>query len=265
LVRQYSLTGIPSRDHWTVAVLREEPGRGGSDFVHRTLTAGASLDVSEPRNHFRFHGDAPVIFIAGGIGITPLRAMICEAQQRGLDWKLLYGGRTRKSMAYADELTELGGDRVLLWPQETHGLLPLHDELMSLPPGQQVYACGPEPLLTAIEELMKDRADCLHVERFTAPSDLDRTDDQPFAVELVQTKRRLHIAPGESILARVTDLGVFAPSSCREGTCGACETVVLDGEPDHRDSVLTAAERSTGETMMICVSRAKSSLIVLDL
>lgn len=259
-VRQYSLCGDPDdTSAYAVAVLREPDGRGGSAYVHDSLSAGDPVRVDGPRNHFALVDAERYLFIAGGIGITPILPMLDRVARAGRDWQLVYGGRTRASMAFTEELTR-HGDRVTLRPQDEHGLLDLPTLLAAAEPGTAVYCCGPEPLLAAVEAL--GPAD-LHVERFTP-----REDNEPrtaFEVELAGSGRVLPVPADRSILDVVEEAGVTVLSSCREGTCGTCETGVLGGTPDHRDSVLTADERLENEVMMLCVSRACTPRLVLDL
>ncbi|MDX3194888.1 PDR/VanB family oxidoreductase [Streptomyces sp. MN03-5084-2B] len=259
-VRQYSLCGDPSdTSAYVVAVLREPDGRGGSAYVHDSLSTGDRVPVEGPRNHFALVEAERYLFIAGGIGITPILPMLARVARSGRDWQLVYGGRTSSSMAFTAELAS-HGDRVTFRPQDEHGLLDLPALLAAARPGTAVYCCGPEPLLAAVEAL--GPAD-LHVERFTPVVDLgERT---AFEVELAASGRVLPVPADRSILEVVEEAGVTVLSSCREGTCGTCETGVLGGEPDHRDSVLTADERLENEVMMLCVSRACSARLVLDL
>ena len=260
-LRQYSLCGDPAdRRRWQVAVLREPEGRGGSACVHDKLAVGDALAVAGPRNHFPLV-DAPAhLFVAGGIGITPIRPMIAELERRGRPWRLVYGGRSRASMAYLDEFA--GADRpVEVHPQDEVGLLDLDVVLEAAPAGAAVYCCGPEGLLRAIEQRVP--ADRLHVERFS-PKPVTGV-DAPFEVSLASSGRTVPVPAGCSILAALEDAGVAVLSSCQEGTCGTCETGVLEGVPEHRDSVLTPAEQAANDVMMICVSRAASPRLVLDL
>ncbi len=267
-VRQYSLCGDPAdRSAYRIGVLRETEGRGGSRWIHQELRVGTLLDVSEPRNHFTFDGGSQVRFVAGGIGITPILPMIREAQSRGLDWHLTYGGRSRQSMAFLDELP---ADKVTLRPQDEFGHLDLAEALGAPGDGVTVFACGPMGLLDALEEHCRDwPSGALRMERFAAPSahsapdaDENTGDIEVFAqrsgVELV-------VPEGESILDGLEKAGIFPGSSCREGICGSCEVKVLEGTPAHHDYVLTAEEKAEGNTMMICVSRAKSCRLVLDI
>ncbi len=265
-VRQYSLCGDPAnRDEWRVGVLREQAGRGGSAYVCDELAVGMRLTVRGPRNHFELLPTSRYVFIAGGIGITPILPMLRAATQAGADWQLWYGGRRSSSMAFVDELAGYG-DRVRLWPQDVRGLLPLDDVLADRTGDTLVYCCGPAPLLAAVEERCRDwPVGKLHVERFTPASSAHTEADTPFDVELARSGKTLTVAAGTSILETVEAAKIFVLSSCREGTCGTCETEIIEGTPDHRDSVLTDAERAAGEVMMICVSRSRSARIVLDL
>ena len=263
LVRQYSLCGDPDdRSRWHVAVLREPEGRGGSACVHDKVAVGDELPVGGPRNHFPLVDAAEYLFIAGGVGITPIRPMISAAERAGRPWRLLYGGRTRASMAFREELAGYG-ERVHLRPQDEHGLLDLDDALARIGPEAAVYCCGPEPLLRALEERVP--AQRLHVERFAPKEVAAGAGDEDFELVLNSSGRRVAVPAGCSVLAALEAAGVQVLSSCQEGTCGTCETGVLEGIPDHRDSVLSEAEQAAGDVMMICVSRAVSPRLVLDL
>ncbi|MFE9675158.1 PDR/VanB family oxidoreductase [Streptomyces sp. NPDC006259] len=262
LERQYSLCGDPAdRSGWRVAVLREPRGRGGSAYVHEQLGPGDTVRVRGPRNHFPLRPAPRYRFVAGGIGITPILPMLAAADAAGAEWTLLYGGRSRASMAFTEELARYG-DRVTLAPQDEAGLLDLGSVLDALPEGTLVYCCGPGPLLDAVEARCPSGA--LHVERFQ-PKGQQGGEERAFEVELARSGRTLTVAPDVSVLDTVRAAGVEVLFSCTEGTCGTCETDVLDGIPDHRDSVLTDAEREAGESMMICVSRCRGERLVLDL
>ncbi|NUT28191.1 MAG: oxidoreductase [Streptomyces sp.] len=262
LERQYSLCGDPAdRTAWRIAVLREPDGRGGSAHVHDQVGRGDKVRVRGPRNHFRLEPAARYRFVAGGIGITPILPMLAAAEAAGAEWTLLYGGRSRRSMAFTEELGRYG-DRVTVAPQEEVGLLDLAPVLDGVPDGTLVYCCGPGPLLDAVEE--RCPAGVLRIERFQA-KEQPVGEDGEFEVELARSGLTLTVAPGVSVLDTVRSAGVEVLYSCTEGTCGTCETDVLDGTPDHRDSVLTSEEQESGETMMICVSRCRGKRLVLDL
>jgi ferredoxin-NADP reductase len=262
LERQYSLCGDPAdRATWRIAVLREPDGRGGSALVHQRLGPGHTVRVRGPRQHFALRPAARYRFVAGGIGITPILPMLAAADAAGAEWTLLYGGRTRASMAFTEELRRYG-DRVTLAPQDETGLLDLASVLDGLPDGTLVYCCGPGPLLDAVEE--RCPAGALQVERFR-PKEQPAEQEAEFEVVLARSGRTVTVPPGVSVLDSVRAAGVEVLYSCAEGTCGTCETDVVDGTPDHRDSVLSDAERAAGETMLICVSRCRGKRLVLDL
>lgn len=262
-VRQYSLCGDPhTPDVYRIGVLNEPASRGGSRFVHTQLRPGQQITVSEPRNHFALEDVGSYVFVAGGIGITPLLAMARESARRGAEWRMVYGGRSRASMAFTGELEALGGD-VTLVPQDEHGHIDLDSVLSELPEGALVYSCGPEPLLAAVEQ--RCPGDRLRLERFAAPA-VERTgDDEAFEVECRTSGTTFTVGAGTSVLEAAEGAGLTVDNSCRDGICGSCETRVLEGTPDHRDFLLSEAERAAGTTMMICVSRCASGRLVLDL
>lgn len=267
VVRQYSLCGpVGDRSEYRIAVLREPESRGGSRYVHDHLTVGTTVEIAGPRNHFALEPADRYVFVAGGIGITPILPMIERAIAAGADWRLYYGGRSRTSMAFLDRLAALG-DRVQVLPQDEVGLLDLVTVLADVERADTLtYCCGPEALLSAVEGRCGPAGLArLRVERFASEVEVDREGDQPFEVELAQTGVTVTVEPGVSILDAVLEAGAVVDCSCEEGTCGTCETDVLEGVPDHRDVVLTDAERAAGAVMMICVSRAKSERLVLDL
>jgi ferredoxin-NADP reductase len=267
LNRQYSLCGDPAdRSVWRIAVLREPASRGGSAHVHERLDEGVEVDVRGPRNNFPLVPQRHYLFIAGGIGITPVLPMLKAAEAAGADWELHYGGRSRRSMAFLESFEEVTGQRVTLHPQDEVGLIDL-DRLLGTPrPDTLVYCCGPEPLLRAVEERCAAWPDgSLHVERFTPREVGDPVMTGSFEVELATSGLVLTVPPEKSVLQVVDEAGVSVLSSCQEGTCGTCETTVLEGIVDHRDSLLTPAEQAANDTMFICVSRAACPRLVLDL
>ena len=264
--RQYSLCGDPD-DHsaYRLGILHDPSGGGGSRHVHDRLAAGDVARIRGPRNNFALAPSPRYLFVAGGIGITPILTMIAAAESAGAGWSLVYGGRQRASMAFLDELAPYG-DRVAIRPQDEYGLLDL-DALLGTPqPDTLVYCCGPEPLLAAVEERCGAwPSHALHVERFAARPMSAPARTEAFDVELARTGLTLTVPPERSVLDVVEAAGVGVLSSCAEGTCGTCETGVLDGLPDHRDSVLTTDEKAANDCMLICVSRSCSDRLVLDL
>ena len=264
LIRQYSLCGDPAdRHHYRLGILREPAGRGGSAFAHDWLDEGAAVVVRGPRNHFPLVTAPGYRFVAGGIGITPILPMIRAAEAAGADWQLLYGGRRHESMEFLDEL-ESYGTRVRFQPEDTAGRLDL-DALLATPlPDTVIYSCGPEALLQAVEQRCSSwPAGSLHLERFAAVEQ-DHSADTAFEVVFEQSGVTATVPAGVSILDVAAEHGVFALRSCSEGVCGTCETVLLDGEPDHRDAVLSAEDRADN-CFIPCVSRCRSARLVLDL
>jgi ferredoxin-NADP reductase len=266
LVRQYSLCGDPAdRSAWRIAVLREPAGRGGSQYVHDELREGDKVTVGGLRNNFPLVDSPQYLFIAGGIGITPILAMIAAAGRAGAEWRALYGGRSRSSMAFVDQLAAYG-DRVSIAPQDETGLLDLAGLLADPRQDTSVYCCGPEPLLRAVEEQCgRWPGGCLQVERFRPRQIETSAPNGSFEVELAVTGGTLSVPADRSVLEVLESAGIEILSSCREGTCGTCETVVLDGMPEHRDSLLTAEEQAANDLMYVCVSRARSRRLVLEL
>ncbi|GGJ39767.1 PDR/VanB family oxidoreductase [Streptomyces brasiliensis] len=278
LTRQYSLCGHPEdRRSYTIAVLRAQPGRGGSAEIHDTALIGRQLRVRGPRNQFPLQPAPSYVFIAGGIGITPILSMARDATSRRLPWSLHYGGRSARSMAFTRDITDLAqaaGAPVTVLPEDRHGLLPLKDIVESAGTGAAVYGCGPSGMLAALRDSVTHRPDVsLHTELFTAPApetgDVSDTPpdqhDREFTVVLARTGETVQVTDGTTILEAVRRLRPEVAYSCEEGFCGTCDTKVLDGTPVHRDTVLTEAECDSNTSMMICVGSCASGELVLDL
>jgi ferredoxin-NADP reductase len=269
ITRQYSLCSSPGdARHYTVGILNAPDSRGGSRFVHEQLAKGSTVRIRGPRNHFPLVGSPRYVFIAGGIGITPMLPMIEEAEAAGAEWTLLYGGRSEASMAFIDRLRAYG-DRVTLLPGNDVALMSAAlDERIGTPqPDTLVYTCGPEGLLGAVEQRCAAwPTGSLHLERFAAKA-TEGAVNVEFEVELARTGITITVPADRSIFMAAQDNGVSVLGSCHEGICGTCETVILDvdGEVDHRDSVLNDEEKASNETMMICVSRCTSGRVTLDL
>lgn len=267
--RQYSLCGSPAEARsYRIAVLREPAGRGGTEYIHRTVRAGDILTINAPRNHFSLEAAKGYLFIAGGIGITPFLPMIAEVHRSGLPWRLSYYGRSRSSMAFLSELG-LYGNAVSILPKD-EGTMPTVPELLGdVSSDHLVYVCGPPRLADEVAAVMErsGRANQVRVELFAAP---DRDDALPddadtFTVRLAESGLDLTIPPDRSILDVVLEAGVDVLHDCEEGICGSCETAVVSGTPNHRDHVLTDRERQDGDCMMICVSRSSCPVLVLEL
>lgn len=270
LIRQYSLCNDPGvRDEWTIAVLLEPDGRGGSEYVHTVLQPGMPVGVAGPRNNFPLVEANQYLFIAGGIGITPILPMVREVDRQGKGWALLYGGRSRASMAFLDGLSRFGS-RVKVVPQDEQGLLDLSSAISPLPADAAVYCCGPEPLISAVESTCAELGRAApHVERFkarkAAGGALDEGADSAFSLVLSESGKEVTVPAGKPIIEVLEEEDVFVLTACEAGICGTCETEVVSGIPDHRDDYLTTEERATNKTMMVCVSRSKTPALVLKL
>lgn len=265
-VRQYSLCGVTDdTDAYRIAVRRVEGGRGGSRAVHTSLAVGDHMEVDSPVNTFEMSRAPSYLFIAGGIGITPILPMIRKAEADGVEWQLLYRGRSRKAMLAADELVTAYGDRVRVLPTDEVGSLDLADILPDESPGRATYCCGPDRMLDAVTDAFRHRlAEQLVTERFTPAAARSDEADTGFDVEFAQSGKTLHVPADKSILEVAEAGGIPVEYSCREGTCGTCETDVLDGVVDHRDSILDPDEREANDCMFICVSRCKGPTLTLD-
>ncbi|MFD7964507.1 PDR/VanB family oxidoreductase [Streptomyces zaomyceticus] len=262
-VRHYSLCGDPAdRSTYRLGVLREPGGRGGSEEIHTSVREGTVLGVRGPFNRFPLVPAERYLFLAGGIGITPLLPMV-RALPPG-SWSLVYGGRSLATMAYREELAGLSG--VTLVPRDTAGPPDLDAVLGGLPAGTAVYCCGPEGLLRAVAERWPGP---LHTERFgAAPAPVPPEGEEApegFEVELRRSGRTVRVEPGRTLLDAVREVVPGVPYSCEEGYCGTCETKVVAGTPEHHDSVLGEDEKASGTTMMICVGRSRGARLVLDL
>ncbi|ORB27718.1 PDR/VanB family oxidoreductase [Mycolicibacterium parafortuitum] len=269
-VRQYSLCGSPGDPHsYTIAVLKVDDGRGGSREVHDRIRLGDVLEVGEPRNDFALVDAPRYLLLAGGIGITPILAMVEELRSRPQPpaVTLLYGGRSRTAMAFTDRLAGL--DAVALHPQDEVGLPDLEGAFAESPAGTAVYCCGPPAMLSAVREIAARYPDLpLHIEQFTAatPAATAAAEDGAFEVELARTGVTVTVPADQSVLDAVLAVAPDTPFSCTSGFCGTCETKVLSGRVDHRDDLLSDDERRANASMMICVSRAeRGAKLTLDL
>lgn len=267
LVRQYSLCGSPSDNRrWLISVLHAPASRGGSEWVHTRVRAGDLVGVRGPRNRFQLAPAGAYVFVAGGIGITPLLPMIEALERRGgADWRLHYGGRSQATMAFLPRL-EVMGERVEVVAENERGMLDL-DRILGEPRvGVRVYACGPPGMLTAVERHCRSwPPGTLHVERFQLDPSTEPQPDAAFEVEARRSGVIADVPPGRSIVEALEAHGVYVDVSCGEGVCGTCISRVLEGEPDHRDAVLTDDEHVAGGLITPCCSRARTPRIVLDL
>jgi tetrachlorobenzoquinone reductase len=271
LVRSYSLINLQGeRNRYVIAVNKDAASKGGSRFIHEKLATGDRLSITVPRNNFPLVEDAArVVLFGGGIGITPIWCMIQRLEQLGRAWELFYSTRTREVMAFREALEALErkstGRAHLNFDHEPGGkMLDLAALVAAAPADAHLYCCGPVPMLQAFESACKTRPPALvHVEYFTAKE--KAASEGGFTVILARSNKTFVIPPGKTILDTLLDNEVDVPFSCTEGVCGTCETRVIEGIPDHRDSILTSIEQASNKTMMICCSGSKSTKLVLDL
>ena len=267
LVRSYSLTNSQAeRQRYVIGVAKDRSSRGGSRFLHESVSPGDILQISAPRNNFPLREVAPMsVLIAGGIGITPIIAMIRRLQDLGQPWVLHYGARSRGAAGFLDLLARYDRRVTLNFEDENQGRFIDLDRIVAAAPAESdFYCCGPLGMLSAFECATAGLpADRVHVEYFSnreAPAVAGG-----FIVDLAKSGLCVPVPAGRSILAVLQAAGIMVPHSCQQGVCGSCETRVLSGLPDHRDVILSEAERAAGKTMMICCSGSKSPRLVLDL
>lgn len=268
LQRQYSLCGsLDDRSVYRLGVLREPASRGGSQLVHDGLAPGQSIEVTGPSNHFELESSPSYRFVAGGIGITPLMPMLEAAEREGAEWSLTYMGRSRATMAFLEEIVQRHPGRIEVCPNDEVGILDLAQRYAEVPEDTLVYACGPEGMLRAMESATAHWPEgTLHLERF-APKDPEALaqDRGAFTVRFTESEVEVEVPEDRSIVEVAEEAGVPVIFSCMEGTCGTCETRVLCGEVDHRDSILSDEEKAENDVMMICVSRAKGDRLELEI
>lgn len=271
VIRQYSLWNDPLETHrYCLGILKEEKGRGGSEAMH-DLRVGSSLEISAPRNNFELERDAVTsVFLAGGIGITPILCMAQTLHDQGSDFVLHYCSRTESRMAFQDMLLTSGfADKVHFHFDD--GPAEQKFELRSLAKapmdGTHLYVCGPTGFMDAVLTSAKDAwpASALHREYFTAVAVETDGADRAFQIQIKSTCDKIEIPVDKSIVEVLTDIGIELPVSCEQGICGTCLTPVLQGTPDHRDLVLNDEEHAKNDQMTLCCSRALTDLLVLDL
>lgn len=272
MMRSYSLSnGAGHTEDYRLTVSRDPNSRGGSAFMHDSLRVGQILQISKPRNNFCLAENAPMsVFISGGIGITPFIPMITRLNALGRPWRIHYCVRTRDRAALLGELEALAatgsGELCTNFDEDPAGILDLDATMRLVPPDAHVYCCGPTGMLNAFRTGAASAGisdERVHFEYFS--SDVQGATEGGFTVVLRKSGKEIVVEPGQSILAAVTALGLNVPYSCEEGICGACETPVIEGKPDHRDMILSDAEREESKTMMICCSGSKSERLILDL
>jgi ferredoxin-NADP reductase len=266
LVRSYSLLNPQSERHrYVIAVQKDRASRGGSKWVHENFRAGDLVTVNGPRNNFPLdEAAAKSILIAGGIGITPILSMVERLGAIGRDWELVYCSRKRAGTAFLERLQAKPQVRFNFDEEPGGRMLDVAAVVRAAPAQAHFYCCGPLPMLEAFEQATKDLPrERVHVEYFTAKA--PPAVEGGFTIVLAKSGLTLSVAPGKTILDTLRDNGFDTPFSCTEGVCGTCETRVLEGVPDHRDLILTEAERASNKTILICCSGSKSDKLVLDL
>jgi ferredoxin-NADP reductase len=267
VVRSYSLSNSPAeRRRYVVGILHDKGSRGGSRYVHQQLRVGDTLALSAPRNNFALDADAGhSVLIAGGIGITPISCMLHQLRATGKSAELLYCARARGEAAFADALLSLPG--VSSHFDADVGAPPdLRAYLADKPKDAHYYCCGPAPMLAAFEAICAELGlEHVHIERFAAAGPVEAVQVSGYEAVLARSNKVVNVPAGKSLLDALLEAGAKVDYSCREGICGSCETRVIEGIPEHRDGVLTKAERESGKTMMVCVSGCKAQRLVLDL
>ncbi|WP_109468398.1 cytochrome P450/oxidoreductase [Albibacillus kandeliae] len=259
--RKYSLCGDPEAETYQVAILREEAGRGGSRHIHETLKAGAEIRLRGPSNLFRLDAAAShYVLVAGGIGITPILAMADRLKAEGKSYELHYAGRSKATMAFLDRVARDHGAALTLYADDEGRFMDLAGMVAGLGEAAQIYSCGPKGLLTALEDLTTDLPQgTFHFEHFSGgASGLDPEKEQAFEVELVDSGMVVQVGADTTLLDAILATGIDVACDCREGLCGSCEVAVVEGEIDHRDMVLTRAERAENKRVMTCCSRARN-------
>lgn len=271
MVRSYSLCNDSGEQHrYVVAVLKDRSSRGGSRCVHEQLRIGTELTISAPRNNFPLHEEAAYsVLVAGGIGITPILCMAQRLKTLGRRFEVMCFARSRQHMAFVDVMQALGVPVHWHFDDEQGGPPSLKTLLSQRAPDVTThhYACGPAVMLDAFEQACAELGHPhAHIERFAAVEIKAATDARHnYTVELKRSGKTLTITPEISLHKALLAAQANIPFSCEEGVCGSCETRVLEGTVDHRDSVLSPAERATNTVMMVCVSGCKSERLVLDI
>ena len=266
IVRQYSLCGDPSDDFYTIAVLKEDNSRGGSIEIHDEIQEGTELLVRGPKNHFKLEPGNLTVFMAGGIGITPLLPMMRLLSKQGKPWVLHYGGKSLAALAYLDALQLMGDNEISIYLKNETRRIPVSDIVSTLSTDDAIYVCGPETMISEVEKVGAEAGIRVCLERFgPAPGEKPELGGESFEVELARSAKVLTVPADTRLIDIVRTVVPSVPFSCEEGYCGSCETGVLEGVPDHRDSILSQEEKSNNDCMMICVGRSMTPRLVLDI
>jgi len=264
--RTYSICSNPAeRDHYDIAVLLDEQGRGGSRHIHEHFRVGTQLICETPKNHFQLHANAaPAILIAGGIGITPIKSMVHTLSLRGRRFTLHYAGRNLQEMAFIDELKTLCTSQLHLYPSDQHLRMDAFHLLADAPSNALLYVCGPENLLTDIKHAASALG--IHQDRIQTEDFIPekKSTNKMIVLELVRSHKIIAVDADKTLLNAVHDAGIPVNFDCCIGDCGSCAVTVISGTPEHRDHVLSDADKANG-LMCLCVSRAQSDALQLDL
>lgn len=262
--RHYSIYDSTAEGDLKIAVRRNTVSRAASNWLHENAQIGSKLIARGIRNNFSFRPGEQHLFIAGGIGITPLLPMMEYCIRAGKDYRLVYCGRTKASMPF---ISELEGRNVVVHESEAAGRIDLTAMLSLLDAGTHIYACGPNEMLDELSTAAKrfGHSDRLHVEHFGPLDSLSHDSDNGFEVVCARSCRSVWVQPQQTLLEALRGAGIEIESQCEQGVCGACETKVLAGTPDHRDSILSEQEKREGSTMMPCVSRSFGETLRLDI
>ncbi|HEX2840448.1 PDR/VanB family oxidoreductase [Hyphomicrobium sp.] len=263
----YSLMGSPAdTSSYQISVLKCDPSRGGSNFMHDNVSVGTELEIGDPLNLFppvklaRKH-----VLVAGGIGITPFMSMMSELEKLNVDFELHYGVRSLEDGAYCKLLEQRYGSRIHIYLQDKGQFVPLERVLSNQPLGSHVYVCGPKAMIEWVlrtASLAGWPTENVHSEQFSAPPA-----GKPFKVKLARSVREIAVGSHQSILEALEQADVNPPFLCRGGACGQCEQTVIacDGFIEHNDHFLSEAEKASGRKIMICLSRISGDSITLDL
>jgi vanillate O-demethylase ferredoxin subunit len=273
LVRQYSLCNGPEESgFYLIAIKRDEPSRGGSEWIHAALAQGQKVEISAPRNQFPLRADAAKHYLlAGGIGVTPLYAMARSLAKADADFEMHYFARSDAHFAFRRELGEppLALHTRLyagLDVAETQAAIAAVLARAEAEPASHLYVCGPAPFIDMCLAMTAHWPEGrVHFERFSAVPVVREGGDHEFTVELAESGMTVTVPVGKSIVEALREHKIYIDTDCEEGICGTCMTTVLSGAVDHRDSILTPQEIARGEVMLPCVSRAKGDKIVLDI
>jgi len=272
LVRQYSLCNHPSDRHrYQIAVLRDKSSRGGSVAMHDTIHEGDLVQVSAPLNHFPLAAEAShSILLAGGIGITPILCMSERLEHAGASFELHYCSRSQAHMAFRERIERASfANRASLYFDDAHsGQMINLDAILAAPnPRTHVYVCGPPGFIDwALRTAEKVGWPESNVHREFFKAELHPTlESGAFHIKLSSTGETVVVAPNESVIQALTRVGIDIPTSCEQGVCGTCITRVLEGVPEHRDLFMMDAEHAANDQFTPCCSRAKTSLLVLDI